>query len=69
MIRLYASGGSQEIDLINQRIRPEVWGRLRETAARLLSRRVLMVCWQDRGADWYCRRSVRNYKASGVAGV
>ena len=39
MIRLYASGGSQEIDLIDRRMRPEVWTRLRETAARLLSRR------------------------------
>jgi hypothetical protein len=39
MIRLYASGGSQEIDLINQRMRPEVWTRLRDTAARLLTRR------------------------------
>lgn len=39
MIRLYSSGGSQEIDLVDQRMRAEVWARLRETAARLLSRR------------------------------
>lgn len=39
MIRLYASGGSQEICIVGQRTRPEVWARLREAVVRLLGKR------------------------------
>jgi len=39
MIRLFASGGSQEIDLVGRRAVPELWARTRETAIRLLGKR------------------------------
>ena len=39
MIRLYESGGSREIDLVDRGMRPEVWTRVRDTAVRLLRRR------------------------------
>lgn len=39
MIRLYDSGGSQEIELLDRRLRPDVWERIREGAVRLLRAR------------------------------
>jgi abortive infection Abi-like protein len=39
VIRLFATGGSQDIELLERRLRPDVWQRLREGAARLLRAR------------------------------
>jgi hypothetical protein len=39
VIRLYQSGGSQEIELLDRRLRPEVWESIRDGAARLLRAR------------------------------
>ena len=39
MIRLYDSGGAQDIELLDRRLRPEVWDRIRDGAVRLLRAR------------------------------